>query len=173
MLMGGREYEILASELGAIDEDATLMALPHVIEKKVLLLPNLAPSSGPFPGYGRKWINADDANLAEQWAAACLYLALMTDTCLSLIGAKGETLIEGPFASNRPYLQALASVTNRNVIALSGTTGTSHGAAFLAGIKWPADKGQHFEPASLTGVSDYKEAWHYTIERCTPHRWCY
>jgi sugar (pentulose or hexulose) kinase len=61
------------------------------------------------------------------------YLALMTAECLSLTGAEGPTVVEGPFAGNRLYLEMLASATHRPVEAVQrGATGTSIGAALLA-----------------------------------------
>ncbi len=67
--------------------------------------------------------------LRERYAAACLYLALMTEACLGLIGARGPVIVEGPFALNETYLEILAALTGRDVIALPGSTGTSQGAA--------------------------------------------
>ena len=78
----------------------------------------------------------------EQNAAASLYTALMTNTCLELIGAAGPTIVEGPFSRNLTYLSALRSLTGREIIASPGSTGTSLGAALLAGARCP------FKPVS-------------------------
>jgi sugar (pentulose or hexulose) kinase len=158
--MGGREFEMLTSELGKLPPEAALAAMPQVIENGLMLLPNIAAGSGPFPGRERQWLNDAGVSNAERWAAACLYLALMTETCLSLIGAKGPILVEGPFASNPAYLQGLASATSREVLALSGSTGTSQGAALLAGV--PSTAGAQSEPyrGNLPGMADYRQSWH-------------
>ncbi len=61
----------------------------------------------------------------------------MTATCLDLIGARGEIVVEGPFAVNTAYLRMLAAATGRPVFAdPQNVTGTSLGAASLvAGSK--------------------------------------
>jgi sugar (pentulose or hexulose) kinase len=56
----------------------------------------------------------------------------MTATCLDLIGAKGEIVVEGPFAANAAYLRMLAAAGGRPVLANRlSSTGTSLGAACL------------------------------------------
>jgi sugar (pentulose or hexulose) kinase len=66
-------------------------------------------------------------------AAASFYLAMMTATCLGLIGAQGPTVVEGPFAANSPFARMLAAATGRFVVAAGASaTGTSVGAALLA-----------------------------------------
>ena len=132
--MGGREFELLTAELGPLDVEAALGCMQQVLDKRLMLLPNIAAGSGPYPGLKSRWLKADGASPAERWAAACLYLALMTDTCLTLIGAKGPILVEGPFAVNEAYLQALQALTGREVHAVSGSTGTAQGAGLLAGV---------------------------------------
>lgn len=158
--MGGREFELLAAELGKLPPEAALAAMPTAIEKGIMLLPNIAAGSGPFPGHEPQWINAEGASTAERWAAACLYLALMTETCLGLIGAKGPVLVEGPFSANAAYLEALASSVGRKVIALPGSTGTSQGAALLAGVPSAIHRDIAGIEGSLRGMANYRRAWH-------------
>ncbi|CDZ46662.1 FGGY-family carbohydrate kinase [Neorhizobium galegae] len=160
--MGGREFEMLTAELGALSPEAALAAMSDVIEKSLMLLPNISGGSGPFPGRERQWINDTGASVDQRWAAACLYLALMTETCLDLIGAKGPTLVEGPFSANPAYLQALAALLGREVMALPGSTGTSQGAALLAGIS-PAAKPGRIVPAPTWNIHAYRTAWHETL----------
>ncbi len=161
--MGGREFEMLTAELGKLDPQAALAAIPVVIDRQTMLLPNLVEGSGPFRGRTRKWVSSDHASTAERWAAACLYLALMTSTCLELIGARGPVLVEGPFALNAVYLQALASVLGREVSALPGWTGTSQGAALLAGAGPAAVTSPQPIKGDLEGIKAYAEAWHWRL----------
>jgi sugar (pentulose or hexulose) kinase len=157
--MGGREFEILSAAIGTVAEEDAAAALPSMIAKRCMLAPNVTPGSGPFPGRHKQWLNAADASAAERHAAACLYLALMNEACLSLIGAKGPTIVEGPFATNRLYLTLLAALTQRPVIALPGSTGTSQGASLLAGIKPVASAETRVEPTLIAGLNAYREAW--------------
>ena len=57
----------------------------------------------------------------------------MTDTCLSLAGAKGPIIVEGPFARNADFTAMLAALRPGVRIAASAT-GTSVGAAMLVGL---------------------------------------
>ncbi|AGB74375.1 MULTISPECIES: FGGY-family carbohydrate kinase [Rhizobium] len=157
--MGGREFEILAAEIGPASSDAVEAAIEAVIEKGLMLLPNAVEGSGPFPGRRRRWIADHAASNAERLAAVSLYLALMTEACLGLIGAKGQIFVEGPFALNRAYLIALSALTSTDVIALAGSTGTSQGAALLAGIRPIGVADSPPIRAELRGLARYRQFW--------------
>ncbi|NNH62010.1 FGGY-family carbohydrate kinase [Rhizobium laguerreae] len=162
--MGGREFEILSAEIGPVDAEAAQAAIGAVIAKGMMLLPNIALGSGPFPGKASRWIGAEEASREERFAAACLYLALMTDACLGLIGAKGPAIVEGPFALNETYLQLLAVLTGREVMALPGSTGTSQGAALLTGIRPVSSAETHIPPTDIPGLTAYRTRWHAAME---------
>jgi sugar (pentulose or hexulose) kinase len=157
--MGGREFEVLTGELGELDQELAISALPRVLETRFMLLPNIVSGSGPFPGRQWNWAGGEDAAPGERWAAACLYFALMTETCLGLAGAQGPILVEGPFAANAVYLSALAGLTGRDVIAVPGSTGTSEGAALLAGIVPPLHSGAPAIPFDHDELAGYRADW--------------
>lgn len=136
--MGGREFDQLTR--GQIAEpDAQTLA--RIIAGRTMMLPSIVQGSGPFPNHEAGWVNGEPDTASERNAAASLYAALMTHTSLQLIGAIGPTIVEGPFSRNRIYLSALRSLTSRKVIAAPGSTGTSLGAALLAGAKLPVETG--------------------------------
>lgn len=128
--MGGREFDMLTNSEPVDPDEQTIR---DVLERGVMVLPSIMTGSGPFPDRSASWPNGKPVNHAERTVAASLYVALMSHVSLGLLGASGPTIIEGPFAKNRLYLAALARLTGREVIALPGSTGTSHGAAILAG----------------------------------------
>jgi len=158
--MGGREFETISGEIGHVDRQEVASAIEQVIVKGLMLLPNVVPGSGPFPGKSARWVNGQGATGAERYAALCLYLALMNQACLDLIGAQGPIIVEGPFALNDSYLTVLAALTNRDVIAIAGSTGTSQGAALLTGIKPPKGGERHIAPSTIPELSAYRQAWH-------------
>jgi len=162
--MGGREFEILSREIGEADPAAVDAAFDAVVARGLMLLPNVVQGSGPFPGRERRWVGDADASAAERLATASLYLALMTDACLDLIGALGTIYVEGPFALNRGYLAALASLTSREVTALPGSTGTSQGASLLTGIA-PAHSSRATMRDRIAGLEEYRRAWQAAMER--------
>ncbi|MHA7967927.1 FGGY-family carbohydrate kinase [Rhizobium sp. CAU 1783] len=133
--MGGREYEMLTEALAPASAMELDEALAAVLVREVMILPNVASGSGPFPGRKTEWLGVAETE-AERQIAASLYAALMTETCLELIGNRGPIVVEGPFASNMIYLRALATAAGRNVIILPGgaPTGTAQGAGLLTGI---------------------------------------
>ncbi len=125
--MGGREFEMLT----AVNAEYASSALNEVLEKPVFLLPSVESGSGPFPGREAKWLpEAPAPNLVA--ATASLYLGMMTATLLALTGAKGEIIVEGPFAKNQAYLDMLCVATGRPVLISTSSTGTSIGSAILA-----------------------------------------
>lgn len=133
--MGGRAFQLLLGE-GAVPSSITIEEAVAVAGH--MLLPSIPEGSGPFPAAKAFW-TTDEAALApaERYAVVSFHLALMTATCLELIGARGEIVVEGPFAANSAYLRMLAAATGRPVFAdPHNVTGTSLGAASLvAGSK--------------------------------------
>ncbi|WP_271898755.1 FGGY-family carbohydrate kinase [Candidatus Phyllobacterium onerii] len=137
--MGGREFDLLT---GGSPLEPEADTLDQVIREQFMTLPSIVQGSGPYPAHDPVRLNDESRSAAELNAAASLYTALMTNTCLELIGAAGPTIVEGPFSRNRTYLSAMRSLTAREIIASPGSTGTSLGAALLAGARCP------FKPVS-------------------------
>ncbi|MBX3532202.1 MAG: FGGY-family carbohydrate kinase [Rhizobiaceae bacterium] len=126
--MGGREFEQL---LEGRSREWSPADLSDVLGAKIMLLPAVVTGSGPFPGRKARWVGAEPDSGAR-FVAVSFYLALMTATCLNLAGAEGDVIVEGPFATNEPYIAMLEAATGRAVVAGGGGTGTSIGAALLA-----------------------------------------
>lgn len=129
--MGGREYALLTH--GAPCPDPSPSDIEQVLTQQIMLLPSIVPNAGPFQGCAARWHGGEPpTNSGPFLAAVSLYLAMMTMTCLDLIGQQGAIVVEGPFASNRAYLQMLRAVSGQRVFASGARTGTSTGAALLA-----------------------------------------
>lgn len=160
--MGGREFSLLTEgQPGTWTEDDARA----VLARKTLLLPSTQQGSGPFPHRAATWLNDDDINSGQRFAAISFYLALMTATCLDLIGADGPTTVEGPFARNRLFVAMLAAATGRSVIASEVATGTSIGAALLASDQVTTHgKGERLEPATDLAWANYVSAWRAAVE---------
>jgi sugar (pentulose or hexulose) kinase len=130
----------------------------------MLLLPSTQRGSGPFPHHAAAWLDAEDISKGERFAAISYYLALITATCLELIGADGPTTVEGPFARNRLFVDMLAAATARTVIASEAATGTSIGAALLATDQVTAHgKGERTEPQTDPIWAAYVSAWRAAV----------
>ncbi|MER8574728.1 FGGY-family carbohydrate kinase [Mesorhizobium sp. M1338] len=160
--MGGREFSMLTKDQ---PEQWSEDDVGAVLMQKVLLLPSTQQGSGPFPHQTATWLNADGMKSGQRFAAISFYLALMTATCLDLIGADGPTTVEGPFARNRLFVGMLAASTGRAVVASEAATGTSIGAALLATDQLTAQgKGERMEPPADPAWADYANAWRAAVE---------
>jgi sugar (pentulose or hexulose) kinase len=127
--IGGREYEIVRAGRAFVPTDDGRRAL---LAGGPLLLPSVCRGFGPFPDATMRW-TAPPATEGEAAVALAWYLALMTATGLGLVGARGPTVVEGPFARNGDFLLMLATATGRPVLAAAGeASGTAAGAALLA-----------------------------------------
>lgn len=126
--MGGREYEMLGGASMASCAEADVEA---VLAASAMLLPSVQQGCGPFPTSRMEWLGPG-LEPAQRTVAISFYLAMMTGACLDLTGARGDTVVEGPFAANELFVDMLAAATGRPVFAQTGLTGTSIGAALLA-----------------------------------------
>ncbi|UJW75012.1 FGGY-family carbohydrate kinase [Rhizobium sp. SL42] len=154
--MGGREWDILTRDLPSSTSEEEALALRSVLKKGLLLLPSVVEKTGPYPDSKAEWI-LEPENPAERRVAASLYEAMMTVTCLELIGAAGPVIVEGPFAKNALYLQALHNLTQRDVFASEATTGTAIGAALLTGLELQVP--MHAVSGELEGLASYASLW--------------
>lgn len=156
--MGGREFDIMTEGMAKPPVSDLPDIVTSVLAQQIMALPSAVPGCGPYPHSGLRWINADMASDAERYVAVCIYAALMTETCLHLLGADGPVIVEGPFAGNPVYLEALSNFTGRDVEAVTGSTGTSLGAGLLAGASVPEQHGRIFKPNN-TAYAAYRKKW--------------
>ncbi len=157
--MGGRDHEALVPA-GA--PPATHNDIETVVAAQVFALPSFSGPCGPFPaGKGRIAGSLPPID-GGRAALAALYLALMSDACLQMIGAKGDLIIEGAFAANEAYAAVLAALRPGQAVWVSNdSTGTSHGAALLS--DWPATHAapamRRIAPVDVPALAAYKIAW--------------
>ncbi len=156
--MGGRAFQLLLGEGVVPVSPETEEA---VAKAGHMLLPSIPEGSGPFPAAKAIWTtDEEELDPAERFAVVSFHLALMTATCLGLIGARGDIVVEGPFASNGTYLRMLAAATGRPVFAdPHNITGTSLGAACL--VKGSAVR-TGVEPLAgeiKESLAGYAQAW--------------
>lgn len=153
--MGGREFELLSD---GVITGTSEGALQSVLDRKIMLLPSVQQGSGPFPFAQSRWVG--EPSDEERVIAISFYLAMMTATCLDLIGAEGATVVEGPFALNAQYCDMLQAATGRPVLPQAAqATGTSIGAAMLAGTQRKGRVGDP-KPKTLPAAwSAYARAW--------------
>lgn len=161
--MGGREHAMLTEGL---PEGCTEADVDAALAGNLFLLPSVQPGCGPFPQRRSEWIGEGSISPGERRAAASFYLALMTATCLELIGAEGPIVADGPFAHNDLYLRMLAAASGRKVIAnTEGGVGMRAGAALLTSPS--ASPPQHSDvPVEAPGQlwADYARQWNALLQ---------
>ncbi|MBO0663088.1 FGGY-family carbohydrate kinase [Jiella sp. MQZ9-1] len=166
--MGGRDH---ARAIGAAEARYGLDDLAAVVEREIMLLPAIEGGIGPFAGRSGGWtVPPETLSAAERAAAAALYLASMTVTCLDMIGAGGTIVVEGSFTGDPILLALIAALSGRKVKgAEAQTTGTSIGAAMLvaAGPKVSAveARGPEALGALLPAVRAYGQHWETAVTR--------
>ncbi len=156
--MGGRAFAMLMKD--------QIVTVSKEIEAEVaaaqwMLLPSVPEGSGPFPNTRARW-TCDEASLTgpQRLAVVSFHLAMMTATCLNLIGAQGEIVVEGPFAANATYLRMLGAATGRPVmIGSQSATGTSLGAACLADGGRARVQTVEFGEETPAGYRAYAKKW--------------
>jgi sugar (pentulose or hexulose) kinase len=157
--MLGREFALLTNGQEAVPDERAIAA---VLARQAMARPTLTPGVGPFPDGPGGWSHPPEALPAEErTAAASLYGALVADACLSLAGAAGPLIIEGPFARNALFCRALAALRPGPVHAVESATGTTAGAAALA-LPEAATSPALPPPVAagdLPGLAAYAAAW--------------
>jgi sugar (pentulose or hexulose) kinase len=126
--MGGRETEILeAAPDGQLDpaahESALIARAETLVRDGVFALPAFQEGVGPYPHHRGRWIGRPEDQLGRR-AAAGLYLALMLNTSLGLIGAGERLVIQGRFLADPVFARALKSLrpADRVYLAPSGNS---------------------------------------------------
>jgi len=173
--MGGREYALLIGEPPAGADRSSVIASKALLERLIgdsaFLLPATVPGTGPYPDEQAAW-TLDEASLDTRFgpgareAVIAGYLAGMTLTSMTLAGAAGEVLVEGPFAANDDYLHALSGGSGRVVLVSTSRTGTSIGAAMLIEppSRPPRARAIAVEPELSDAWQRYVSAWQRTVD---------
>jgi len=166
--MGGREYELICSQLnGSIDADIDAQQLNALMQTKCFALPNFCPGSGPFPASQAQIVG--DVKPEQAAALASLYCALMMDVQLDLLGVDGDIVIEGSFLKNQWLCEIFAALRPQQKVFLSADeTGTVLGCAQLAAWDSPRVEPELVlcRPAELMALLHYRVLWHELVELC-------
>lgn len=160
--MGGREYEAIAGT----DARPNMPALLNVIDRQVMALPAFA-SGGPFAGREGHLINAESLSGSERASMATLYVVLMCELLIEMLGADGDVLIDGPLATNPLFGSLLAGCLPGRAVWLSpGDGGNIRAACYLAGFhEAPSETMTAAPPLALKSLSAYRDAWRALLPR--------
>lgn len=167
--MGGREVEILEDANGSpLDpseyEELLLGRAGDAIGAGAFALPTFQKGVGPFPEQRGCWVSPPDDQLGRR-AVAGLYLALMADTSLGLIGSGERLVIEGRFAGDPVFTRALAALRPAQAVYLSQMPdNVPFGALQLVDSGRPPQAAlARVEPLAVD-LKDYAGQWHSLAE---------
>jgi sugar (pentulose or hexulose) kinase len=159
--MGGREFGELAG-----DEPVQCSAgdLQRLIDLHTMALPCFASAGGPFGGRAGSVTGPAPQTAQERYALATLYCVLMSDYCLTALGAcQGEIVVEGSYTGNPYFAPLLAALRpGQAVVSSDDASGTTCGAWMLA--HWPgaadaATAAGGAAPLALPGWAAYRARW--------------
>ncbi|MEM7752289.1 MAG: FGGY-family carbohydrate kinase [Pseudomonadota bacterium] len=164
--MGGREHDLAT---GGPCPAPWPQDLEHILSNQIMLLPAVAPETGPFKGQTAQWIGGEPGiGTGERGVAVAFYLALVTAECLSNIGHDGPIIVEGPFTGNQTYLDMLSVAMGSDVRRALGSTGTSAGAALLVegvAVSPPVDKRPiSISDETVAAFRAYATQWRRTVK---------
>jgi L-fuculokinase len=159
--MGGREFAELA---GAETETCSLGELQALIERQTMALPCFSSAGGPFAGRIGEIKGPAPQNSRERYALATLYCVLMSDYCLTALGAVsdgGGVVVEGSYTGNPWFAPLLAALRpKQRISSTDDTSGTTCGGWMLH--HWgrtPATRSKTAAKLQLAGWTEYRDRW--------------
>jgi|CXWL01.1.fsa_nt_gi sugar (pentulose or hexulose) kinase len=164
--MGGREYAAIAGA-GADAATPALDDLRRVVALGAMALPAYADAGGPFQGRAGFTRGGDGLSAGERAALASVYVALVIEVMLDLLGESDTVVIDGPLATN-PLVPGLLAMLlpGSTLVASTPASGAGAGAgagalvlALGAAMPPPALPERPVEPLPLAGFSAYRSAW--------------
>jgi sugar (pentulose or hexulose) kinase len=163
--MGGREVERLIGDEASPLRDPEFVrnivpcSLDDVFQAGAMVLPTYAPGVGPFPSGEGRWVGPHMDGPAMR-AAVGLYLALVADASLSLIGSRDAIVVEGRFSADTSFVRMLATLRpDCDVYAADASEGLAFGALRLADKRLtPRSSLRKMQPLTQD-VKSYVRSW--------------
>jgi sugar (pentulose or hexulose) kinase len=164
LAMGGRDFSIIAGD--GPDQPVDAAVLARIVEKGTLATPSFSNDDGPFAGSAGRGevIGPPPADAGERRALALLYVALLTDACLDVMGSKGAAILDGSFVQD-PLYGALVAALNpsRTTLVSADGYGTAAGASLLADHQARPDpvpvSTQPPSQLRITGLDNHRKRW--------------
>ena len=152
--MGGREYEAVAGAPAAQPDRA---ALARVLATGATVRPGLT-AGGQFPSRSGAILGAETLDAPALAALATLHVAMLAEHALSLLGAGGDVVVEGPLAEN-PLFAPIMATLRPGVKCCTPGAGTVGGALCLALGEDARPPALEAASGAIEGVADYAAHW--------------
>ncbi len=161
--MGGREYLAVA---GTDAPRPTREGLSRALRAGAMVLPSLA-AGGQFLGRHGEVLHADGLDGEARAALATLYVALLTDVALELLGAGGDIVVDGPLAQNPLFAGLLSALRPASPVFLSDAVAGSVGGACCLVLGARAERPalrQVDEPERVDGLQAARARWRAALD---------
>ena len=168
--MGGRELELIAGE-DLLRTAPETRVLSELVKDDTMVLPSWVAGVGPYPYSNARWMGLPRTP-ESRLAAAGIYAALMTDTCLDLIGAKRRIVIEGRFASMELFVRTLATLRPGSEMFIDRNRESSLSYGALRLVSPTLRRPETLVPVAPLEIdlSEYKARWKRRIEETASSR---
>jgi hypothetical protein len=161
--MGGREYESIAGNTRAA-RYPTPESLMRVIKRRAFAIPYVTNTGGRQAQRDGEFINAEGLDEVDRGALATLYCALQTDVQLDLLGASGDIIIDGPFATNPLYGAILSAFRpGSRVLFGDNRAGPAQCGRLLCGYPATAEREEE-KPLECPDLEAYRSEWRTRTE---------
>lgn len=162
--MGGREFDLVS---GGAGEQVNIDDLQDVIDAGLMVLPSFA-AGGPMPEFKGGFVGGRPAG-RRRIAVALVYIALMCDLSLDLIGSQNDIIIDGGLLKSKHFASLLGQLRGNQTIFTSPIAqGSALGAAALAfdatGLPRFPNTTVLVEPLRLAGLDAYKTRWRQIVD---------
>lgn len=166
--MGGRIYEMFTGGMSTHGETAVdESSLRVVMRQGALALPSFIDAGGPFPGLRGGILGRGVETTRGRATLGLLYVALMASTCLDLVKASEQLLIEGPAAGNPLLCGLIAALRPGEVVVNDRCNAVTLGAAALAFHDRPAAPARAqrvIAPVLGDDMRRYRDLWRGRVE---------
>ena len=163
LTMGGRDFSLIAGE--GLDRPVEAYDISNLIDAGTMALPSFTNLDAMIPGSaGRgRIVGPKPETPTGRRALALLYVALLTDLCLDLMGTAATTVLDGTFIRDRLYVDLVAALRPGRIVFSTDAYGTAAGAALLADHSM-RDLGEKVELGVpkvmlLPKLPQYQERW--------------
>jgi len=159
--MGGREYSAIMA--GRSMATPTVKDLRRVVACGAMAMPAFAEAGGPFHGRVGRTAGTDGLSEAEWAALATVYVVLVTDVILELLGDSDTVVVDGPFAVNPLFAPLLKTLRPKVSVFVSAmTSGATAGALVLmqgAATTDAENADRSVNPLDVAGLAAYRLVW--------------
>jgi sugar (pentulose or hexulose) kinase len=173
LVMGGREYDLVAGEARSAPVAADDIA--RIVAGQTFAVPSFGRDDGLFPGSAGRGhiVGPEPLTASQKRALALLYAALLTDACLAALDATGDVVLDGSFVREPLYGALVAALGPQRAVRYNlEADGIAAGAALLFTHETRHEPVavtlRRPEPMAIDGLAAYRARWYALAQGADP-----